>query len=431
MKNQNHETIAKAKQDIINLLISNSNYSDNIHLLPIIESLSITPNYPIILIGGTNGKGSTCNFIANILIKNGYKTGLFTSPHLLEYNERIRINNENINDYELLYVLNEIVKINKNIGLFQAFTLACHLFFIKEKVEIAVIEVGLGGLKDPTNLFFPTISAITNVDLDHQDILGHNITEIALQKAGIYRTNIPCFFNDENTPEALQEYVKSNNINFKIIQKDYYYKENINSFDLFLNNKKYFSLPIPNLRGKKQIANASLAIAILNELQKKFPIAKTAIKEGLLETNLKGRFQILPGYPQIILDVAHNPHAVKELLSNIKKLNKANNTYAVFGIANDKDAKTIITICNIFFDNWFIAPIKSNKSLSNVELLKIFMSLEVNTDKITLCECIKEAFNKAKNIASTNDRIVCFGSFLVIEEILKEVNYATTKTIYR
>ncbi|MCC2645311.1 MAG: hypothetical protein K0R94_1089 [Burkholderiales bacterium] len=405
----------------ISYLLQADEFSDN--LAPIkqmISALNLFPTYPIILIGGTNGKGSTCAYLTTILSIAGYRVGTFTSPHVFHYNERICINNKPIDNDNLHLALKQILmKCQKNPGLFKAFTLAAHLYFIKQKIDVAIIEVGVGGLNDITNLFEPTLSAITTIDYDHCKILGNTLEQIGLQKAGIFRPNKPAFIAIKNPPQSVREYATKINAYLQILGADFTYTRHELSFDVFCKNKKYFSLPYPALRGMEQLANASLAITILDELKINFPLSIAAIKTGLLQTQLIGRLTILPGQPQIILDVAHNLQAISSMLKNMLKLPFVKHTYAVFGIANDKDISAIVALAKAYFSQWFIAPINSKRSIDNDNLIQIMYENKIDKNQITAYETISIALAKAKSISTIDDRIVCFGSFLVVEEAYK------------
>lgn len=412
----------KQKQFLINQLIKINDFAVSLeHTKKIISklNLNLTPKYPIILIGGTNGKGSTCAYLTNILSHSSYKVGTFTSPHIFEYNERISINNISINDEMLIETLKHIIDVSENsLGLFKTFTLAAHKIFEQQQIDIAIIEVGLGGNNDVTNLFEPTISAITNVDFDHCEILGNTLDAIGLEKAGIFRKNKWGFFGSKNIPNSIINYTNKINTNLQIFGRDFYATEHELSFDFLYYENSLYSIPYPGLRGAQQINNVCLALAILTKLPN-FPVSINIIKTALLQTKLLGRFQLLPGIPQIVLDVAHNSQAVSIMLKNMVKLPMVKNNYAVFGIAKEKDIASIIGLCKDKFTKWFIAKINSPRGVANSELLPIFKQHNILEDNIIECINIKDAFIQAKNISSIEDRIVCFGSFLVIEEVNK------------
>lgn len=404
-------------QQILHLLSSQESTNKSAIIQQVIGKLHLLAPYPIILIGGTNGKGSTCAYLTTILTLNGYKVGSFTSPHMFSYNERICINNQPMADEDLNRVLHTIISTNpENLDLFSTFTLAAHLHFMQQNIDIAVIEVGIGGLRDVTNEFEPTISAITTISLDHCHLLGNTLEQIATEKAGIFRANKPAFIGMQNPPQSLVKYAAKINARLQIAGIDFGYIRNELCFDVWSKNGKYFSLPHPALRGMEQLDNASLAIAILAELKTSFPLAISTIKTGILQSKLPGRFTILPGYPQIVLDVAHNQQSVLSLLRNMLKLPFVQNSYAVFGIAEDKDIVTIITLAAKYFSKWFIAPINSKRSISNITLGQIMQKCKIDKAQINAFATIKAALSAARNTSTNDDRIVCFGSFLVVEE---------------
>ncbi len=380
----------------------------------IITALNISPNYPIILVGGTNGKGSVCAYLTTILTIAGFRVGTYTSPHVFAYNERICINNQPVDDLVLADALSKVMNKIESIGLFKTFTLAAHLIFIQQKIDIAIIEVGIGGRHDITNLFEPTISAITNVNLDHCEILGNTLDEIGYEKAGIYRQARPGFYGSQNPPPRLIEYAKQIGCKLQIFGTDFGVNRHELSFDVRCNNKTYYSLPYPALRGDNQPDNVALCLAILNQIHNDFPVSLGMIKTGLLQTKLIGRFQVLPGTPQIILDVAHNPHSVTNMLSNMLKLPFAPQNIAVFGIAQDKDVVQVIRQCKGNFDKWFIAKTNNIRGMDSNCIAKILTDNGVNKQNIIQCTTISEAYQNASLLSDA--RIICFGSFLVVEE---------------
>ncbi len=418
----------------LDLIIKKLSQVDN-YLVPyescqeIINSLSIKVNFPIILVGGTNGKGSVCSYISSILIAGGYKVGLYTSPHLLIYNERIKINNEDIPSKKLLNILDEIISLNINLGIFKTFTIATMKYFIEQNIDIAVIEVGVGGGKDITNLFEPLISVITNVSLDHCDTLGNNIEDIAQIKSQIYRTNKIAIYGDLTPPKSLINYAKKINSKLMILNQNFGYQINDNSMSIWVADSFFHCIPLPYLRGKEQFENVTTAIAVIKYLPHDFHIALQNIKEGVIKTRLKGRFQVIPGELEMIMDVAHNPSAVNKLISNVSSLITKRENIAVFGIAFDKDYTEIINICKNHFTLWYISKLSTNKGLDVKLIYELLILKGYSKDKIILCDSIKEAFIQAYDFANnfkSRYRIIGFGSFDVVKSCLttlKEMSY--------
>lgn len=388
----------------------------------LINQLQLKPNYPIILVAGTNGKGSTCGYIANILIHAGYKVASYSSPHVLCYNERIKVNHELINDVDLTQILNLILNMEPHrLSLFSAFTLAAYIYFNQQQVDIAIIEVGIGGKFDITNLFEPLIGVITSIDYDHCDILGNSKDSIVRQKAGIFRPHKYAFIGNAQISDKFINELKQQQIKLQLFNQNFGYTKHDLSFDVRCNDKKYYSLPYPSLRGIEQLSNASLAIAVINSLQNLFPVSLNNIKHGLINNQLIGRFQSIPGLPQVILDVAHNPSAVNAMLQNMLKLPYAKNNFAVFGLASNKDLEQIIKLTKSQFRKWFIAPTNIAKSYTGKQIQTMLIKYQVNPNDIIILETISQAYIKATQEADTTSRIVCFGSFLVVAKIYEYI----------
>lgn len=411
------------KHALIQHLISASNFADTKqHILETIDILQIKPNYPIILVGGTNGKGSTCAYLSTILSIAGYKVGTFTSPHVFEYNERIAINNQPVSDSDLTEALEQVINATSyNFGLFKTFTLASHLIFAKHKIEIAVVEVGIGGRDDVTNLFEPDVSIISTVAMDHCQLLGADIETIGLQKAHIYQAKKPALFGSSEIPQTVSDYAAQINAEFMRLNHEFSYKKNAQSWDFSCQEQKLYSLPYPSLRGEEQVQNAALALAALYKLRDKFPLTSAQVKNGLLQTKLFGRFQVLPGTPQIVFDTAHNPQAIESLRQNMLKLHFARRNFAVFGIAEDKDWAQIITSCSQDFDAWYIAPINSERSAKIEQLVQELIRNGVNSKNIIINSDIESATELCYQQLNSEDRMVCFGSFLVVESAYKKI----------
>lgn len=411
------------KKTLINHLLTATNYAaSDEDVKTAIKKLNLRPSYPIVLVGGTNGKGSTCAYLTTILTNAGYKVGTYTSPHIFDYNERITINNIPVSDPQLVEALEKVMSASSlNLGMFKSFTLASHIIFDAHKIDIAIVEVGLGGAQDTTNLFEPTISAITGVALDHCDILGDTIEEIAMEKVQIFRPIKPAFFGSSSVPQAIIDYAHKINADLELAEVDFSYKEQQYSWDFISKHINYYSLPFPSLRGHEQLKNASLAIAILNKLRSNFPLSVAQIKSGLLQTSLIGRFQVMPGIPQIVLDTAHNPEAIEVMCYNMLKLPFAKRNFALFGIADDKDWQQAIKKCLPSFDVWYLTWINSSRSCDPQKVADYLISLGVRDLNIHVCDNVSNAFNYAYKDLKADDRLVCFGSFLVIDAAHKKI----------
>ncbi len=409
-------------ENIINKLLQEHDFSNNLELTKqTIGKFHINPNYPIILIGGTNGKGSTCAYLTKILELSGYKVGTYTSPHVFNYNERISINNTPIDNIKLTELLTPLIEYsNYSLGLFKTFTLAAHQYFIQQNIDVAVIEVGIGGTNDVTNLFEPTISAITSIDYDHCHILGNTLEEIGLQKAGIFRENKWAIFGGLNIPQSVVSYAHKINAKLEYLNNDFSVVKNDTSFNVLSKDNNFYTLPYPALRGKEQVYNVATALTILTKLRQKFPVTIGTIKTALLQTTLVGRFQVIPGVPQIIFDVAHNPQAVQHMLENMVKLPFAKNNIAVFGIASDKDVNKVIDLCKKSFNVWHIAKLNSSRGLDSHKIKDVLVAHGVDLQHINEHTSINDAMTSAVESVTDADRIICFGSFLAVEDAIKK-----------
>jgi len=409
------------KEQLIKSLLTTNNFNASLDEVKLVaQKAGIQPDYPIILIGGTNGKGSTCAYLTTILTNAGYKTGTFTSPHVFDYNERIAINNKPVNDQDLTEALELVIEHSHvNLGLFKTFTLASHLIFRKYKIDIAIIEVGIGGLNDATNIFDPDISAITSIGLDHCKILGNTTEEIGLNKAGIFRSNRPAFIAGEITPESVTTYANDIKADLNIFGRHFNFIRHSVSWDFISSEISYYSLPMPSLRGHEQLNNAALSLAILAKLRSRFPVSLSQIKFGLLQTTLIGRFQVLPGTPQIVLDTAHNPQAIEMLLQNMIKLHFAKRTLSVFGIASDKDWQRAVVLTKNHFDKWYLTRLPNDRSCDPTQIKEFIQKQGLKPSQIECYDSIEAAILQAQTELTADDRLVCFGSFLIVEAAYK------------
>ena len=388
------------------------------------DALNLKINCPLIIVGGTNGKGSTCAFLSFIYKESGFKVGTFTSPHLISFNERICINTIPVNNQEIIAVLEKIGIIKKETRLtfFEIALIAAIDIFLRNKVDLIILEVGLGGRLDAVNVYDADVSIITNVDLDHQDYLGNTREDIAFEKAGIFRKGKFAIFGDDNPPKSLLDYANSIESKLLLYKKDFYFTSNrlqwsfISSTKL-LNDYKLYALPLPSLKGHCQLKNATCALSAVAALNDKLSVDIYSIKRGILNATNLGRFQILPGRPMIILDVAHNIHASYELKRNLISLPFAKKKIAIFSILKDKDIDGVLNCLKDEFDEWLISVLDTPRSIIIDDLIDSFKRNNIKNYKIF--STIKDAYIYAKEVIITEeDRIVAFGSFYVVAEVL-------------
>ncbi len=394
-----------------------------------IKQLNIYPCYPIILIGGTNGKGSTCAYLTNILINMGYNVGTFTSPHVMNYNERISVNGININNEDLINLLTKIILVvGYEFGLFKIFTLCAHMWFSMQKIDIAVFEVGIGGRCDIANFFEPIVSAITSVDFDHCELLGNTLELIALEKAHIYRPNCYAFFGGDKPQDNIINYTNKINATLQYFGKNFAFIKHEMSFDVWCDDgkSKFYSLPYPAMRSDCQLNNITLAIAIIKKL-KNFTVTNSAIKTAIIQTKLKGRFDIITGSPQIIIDVAHNAQSITTMLNNLSRLPFMTNNIAIFGLKYDKDIDRILQIFismyhKFTFQKWYLVKLSSYCGIDNDIIKNKLLSFDKISKKNVLCyDNTANAISDAM-INYSRDRIICFGSFDIANSIYKFLN---------
>jgi len=384
------------------------------------QQLNLNYDFPIITVGGTNGKGSVCAMLESILRAAGFNVGCYTSPHLLHYNERIRVNKKQASDEELCVSFDAIERVRGNIPLtyFEFGTLAAMQCFISHKVDVAILEVGLGGRLDAVNVFDSDCAVVTNVDIDHTDYLGDTREQIAFEKAGIYRKDKVAICTDEDIPQALCNYAQQIGAELWSIGRDISFRKHQDQWDFKGKLSSCSALPYPALHGVYQLNNACAVLAALEALKDKLPVSMGAIRRGLTEVSLAGRFQLISGRPQLILDVGHNPHAARSLARNLADLPPCRHNYAVFAMLSDKDIAGVVETLAPYVDTWLLADINAPRGAKSDELQHVLRQSEMEYE-ILAFDSIIEAVTYAYNAAGEDDRILAFGSFYTISEVMQ------------
>jgi dihydrofolate synthase/folylpolyglutamate synthase len=413
-----------------NTLANWLSYLDTLHPQPIAlglervaqvkQRLNLDPTFPLIVVGGTNGKGSVCAMLESMLHAAGYRVGCYTSPHLLNYNERVRIARQQASDAELCAAFTGIEQARGDISLtyFEFGTLAAMRCFIKHEVEIAILEVGLGGRLDAVNIFDADCAVVTSVDIDHVEYLGDQREKIAYEKAGIFRAGKIAVFGDLDMPAAIAGEAQRVGAQLWRLGEQFSFSASAQQWNFRGLHSARNALPYPALRGAYQLNNASAVLAALDAIKTVVPVTMEAVRRGLGEVILPGRFQVLPGRPMVILDVAHNPHAARSLAHNLGSMPASPRTYAVFAMLKDKDIAGVIRALGNHIDVWLTATIHAPRGATAQELALLLRLQAVEGAQLAF-ENIADALRHACNEASENDRIVVFGSFHTVAEVMR------------
>jgi dihydrofolate synthase/folylpolyglutamate synthase len=397
------------------------------------EALGQTRYCPVIVVGGTNGKGSTCAYLENIIVHAGYKLGCYTSPHLQDYNERVRLNGLPVTDDALCAAFARVEAARLQAGnvaltYFEFGTLAAWEVFAAAEVEAVILEVGLGGRLDAVNVYESDISIVTTVALDHTDWLGNDRESIGFEKAGIYRSGKPAFCADPHPPQTLLDHAAAIGADLRLIGRDFGFErpsaetnENRLQWRWWCRSGDHLikrALAYPGLRGPTQLYNASVALAALEALGNQLPVTMQAIRPGLIETELVGRFQVVPGKPAIVLDVGHNPQAVKVLADNLSSMGFFDRTHAVVGMLNDKDIAGALLPLKGKVDYWHAATLAGVRGTSAETVKGIIVAAQLGGEVICY-DSPQAAMQAAKGQAGESDRIFAFGSFHTVAGALE------------
>jgi dihydrofolate synthase/folylpolyglutamate synthase len=382
---------------------------------------------PVITVGGTNGKGSTCAMLESMLMQGSYRVGLYTSPHILDFNERARIDGHSVSDAVFCdaFAAVEAVRGDVSLTYFEFTTLAILKLFADAKLDAVILEVGLGGRLDAVNIIDPDVAIVTSVDLDHQQYLGDTREKIGFEKAGIFRSQRAAICGDPSPPQSLVEHANAMGADLWLFGRDFNYSGDRQQWSYGGRAVRRHALAYPSLRGANQLLNASAALAALEVLRDRLPLGAQEIRAGLVLVELPGRFQVLPGRPAVILDVAHNPHAAATLAQNLDQMGFFPYTYAVFGAMSDKDVSCILSHLKDKIDHWYFCDLPLPRAASAESLASALSDAGFVAGKDAggerSVQCFgtpAEAYAAARDRVGENDRIIVFGSFLTVAGVM-------------
>ncbi len=377
---------------------------------------------PSIVVAGTNGKGSTCAMLDAILRAAGYRVGLYTSPHLLRFNERARIDGVDAGEGALIaqFEAVETARGATTLTYFEFTTLAILRLFSSSQLDAAVLEVGLGGRLDAVNIVDADAAIVTSVAIDHIDYLGATRELIGAEKAHIYRRGKPAICSDPQPPQSLLDYARTSSADLWLFGHDFNYQGDRQQWAYAGRHLRRAGLPYPALRGANQLLNASGALAALEALAPQLPVSQQAVRHGLLTVELPARFQVLPGKPAVVLDVAHNPHAAAVLAQNLDMMGFFPQTHAVFGMLNDKDIAGVVAKVGDRIDRWYIGPTTGPRGATAADIARQVRGSAPGS-VVSEHSSFAEAFASAREHAKHDDRILAFGSFVSVAEVLRAV----------
>jgi len=375
---------------------------------------------PVVTVTGTNGKGSTCALLDRVLRCAGHRTGLYTSPHLLRYNERVRRDGVAEDDDALVRAFNAVEDMRGEVPLtyFEFGTLAALWIFARAGLDVAILEVGLGGRLDAVNIIDADVAVVTSVDFDHMDYLGPTREDIGREKAGIFRPGRPVVCAEPDPPSTLVAHAATVGAPIVQIDRDYGFVAELRQWQYWGPGGRRYGLPYPALRGAYQLANAATMLAIVDLLRERLHVTAGAIRDGLVTVELPGRFQVLPGRPAIVLDVAHNPHAARALAATLRSMGGFTQTIGVFGMLADKDIAGVIAAMKPRIDCWRVATLPGPRGANAVAIQRELAAAGVQASAIRTFDDIAAALAAARDEVSEADRIVVFGSFLTVANAL-------------
>jgi dihydrofolate synthase/folylpolyglutamate synthase len=374
---------------------------------------------PTITVAGTNGKGSCVAFLEAIYRQQGYQVGTYTSPHILRYNERIKINGEPVADHLICEAFERIDAIRGDVSLsyFEFGTLAALDIFARAKLDIQLLEVGLGGRLDAVNIIDPDVAIISSIDIDHIDWLGETREAIGSEKAGIFRSQTPAIIGDLNPPQSLFAVAKAKQARLFCINQEFSYQKTQTDWSWQAGSESYTALPYPILQGEHQLRNASIVLLAVSQLQSLLPVSEQAIHQGLKTAHLMGRFQLIKGDIPILLDVGHNPQAVRTLVEHLDQHFADKKIHAVFAMMKDKDISGVIELMKAKVNTWFLAPLANPRAATEEAMQAYFKTHEIKQVKMGFADFMA-AFAAAKKAAKQGDLILIFGSFFLVSEYL-------------
>lgn len=385
----------------------------------------------VVTIGGTNGKGSCVAMLEAILRSAGYRTGIYTSPHLFRYNERIRLDGAEVSDAALCDAFERVDRARRGTSLtyFEFGTLAALDLFAREGLDLVVLEVGLGGRLDAVNLLDADVALVTTVGLDHTAWLGEDLDSIAREKAGIFRIGRPAVIGQTNPPAGLLEAAQALGAKVFLAGRDFAAQAGEQDWRWTSLERSRSGLPLPALRSECQLDNAAAVLMVLECLLPRFPVGQGTVRTGLQQVQLVGRLQVIPGGVTLVMDVAHNPQAALNLARDLKSIPCAGATHAVFACFRDKDAPGMLRALSPAVGHWHLAsPDDGERALSAEALEQLLIASGVETPR----ECynsVAEAFSEARRAARPGDRVLVTGSFLAVAAALESLSLTNPELV--
>lgn len=377
---------------------------------------------PVITVAGTNGKGSTCAMLASVYRQAGYRTGVYTSPHLVNFVERCAINGVPVNDTDLVphFERVEAARAEVSLSYFEFTSLAIFGCLSSAALDVVILEVGLGGRLDAVNVVDADCAVITSVDLDHMAWLGPDREHIGFEKAGIMRAKKPVVISDPSPPQSVLSHAEHLHADTWRVMQDVQFSGDNQQWIWRGRGRTYSGLAYPALRGANQLLNAAGVIAVTEALRSRLPVTAQAIRLGLSLVTWPGRFQILPGQPPIVLDVAHNPHAAAALAHNLDAMGFYPGTHAVVGAMADKDLTGLLSRLMPWVTRWYFCDLPTPRAASASTLREVWQSLNPQASVTAdVFDSPSDALRQALKAADPADRILVFGSFFTVGGVMQ------------
>lgn len=386
------------------------------------DRMALKFDCPVITVAGTNGKGSTCAMLESVWRHAGYQTGLYTSPHLVHFEERCRLNGQPAAADLMVthFAKVEAARAEVSLSYFEFTSLALFSLLASAHLDVVILEVGLGGRLDAVNIIDPDCAVITSIDLDHQALLGDTREAIGFEKAGIMRAQRPVVVCDPSPPESVLSHAKSLDADVWRVGVDVQFTGDAQQWTWKGRGRTYSGLAYPALRGANQLLNAAGVLAVLEAMRPSLPVTAQAIRLGLSLVEWVGRFQILPGQPAIVLDVAHNPHAASALAHNLDAMGFYPRTHAVMGAMMDKDLPGMFKRLMPLVDHWYFCDLPTPRAASAAQLQAFWQTQQpLATATSSQSASPSEALELAMSRADPTDRILVFGSFFTVGGVLQ------------